>query len=229
MVDVVIPYAGECPHRARALERVRGLYPWPVTIAHGGSPWSKGAAVMPVVEASSADVVVLADADVWTDGIHEAVAEVVAGAAWAIPHRAVYRLTEVSTKALALGQPWEHLETAERPYLGVEGGGVLAIHRSLFMQVPLDPRFLGWGQEDESWAVALRTVLGAPWRGHAPLVHLWHPPQPRVSRRRGNETSWRLRRRYVKAQHDPSAMRALLEEARVALNTHDQAVHDHTA
>lgn len=229
MVEVVIPYAGSCPHRARALKRVRGLYPWPVTVALGGSPWSKAAAAMPAVTSSSADVVVLADADVWTDGIHEAVREVEAGAAWGVPHRGVYRLTEASTANLVLGEPWEHLETCERPYLGVEGGGVVVTHRSLLMQVPLDPRFVGWGSEDEAWAIALRTILGPPWRGKAPLVHLWHPPQPRISRARGSEASWRLRRRYMRAQHDPAAMRALLEEARAHLDAADQAVHDHAA
>lgn len=229
MVEVIIPFAGDCPHRVWALKRVRGRYPWPVTLAVGGSPWSKGAAVMPAVSNSSADVVVLADADVWTDGVHAAVAEVEAGAAWAIPHRGVFRLTEQATRELVLAEPWEHLATTERPYLGVAGGGIVVLPRSLLLQVPLDPRFVGWGGEDESLGIALRTLLGPPWRGKAPLVHLWHPPAPRLSRSRGSRESWALRKRYVKAQNNPGAMRALLEEARADLDVAHQDVHDHAA
>ena len=184
---------------------------------------------MPVVWSSCADVVLVADADVWTDDIYEAVAEVQAGAAWAVPHRGVYRLTEQATRELVLGEPWEHLETVERPYLGVEGGGIVVIHRSLLLQVPLDPRFVGWGQEDESHGIALRTLLGPPWRGKAPLAHLWHPPQSRISRTRGSEEGWRLRRRYLKAQRDPRAMRALLEEARAHLHPAHEAMRDNAA
>jgi hypothetical protein len=184
---------------------------------------------MPAAKRSSADVLVVADGDVWSDGIHEAVTHVLAGAPWAIPHRGVHRLTEASTTRVLAGGPWEGLDTAERPYLGIEGGGIVVIHRALLLAVPLDPRFEGWGQEDESWAMALRTMLGAPERVKAPLVHLYHPPAPRLSRARGSQASWRLRRRYLRAQHHPDLMRELLEEARDHLHTHQPDLHDHAA
>src|SRR5687768_12609226 len=57
-------------------------------------PWNKARAVMPAVEDSCADIVVLADADVWTEGLAAAVRAVEQGASWAIPHRHVHRLTE---------------------------------------------------------------------------------------------------------------------------------------
>lgn len=70
------------------------------------------------------------------------------------------------------------------------------------------------GQEDESWACALHTLLGEPWRGDADLVHLFHPPQERMTRRRGSQESWRLRNRYFAARDDPAAIRGLIEESR---------------
>jgi hypothetical protein len=197
-VEVVIPFAGDCPHRARALEWVRGRYPWPVTVARTTGLWCKAAAVMPAVRDSCADVVLVADADVWTDGVHDAVAEVEAGAPWAIPHRGVHRLDE---------------------------HGIVIAPREMLLSVPLDPRYIGWGQEDVSWAIALETLAGRPWRGRAPLVHLWHPPQDRMTRRFGSRASRDLYRRYQAASHDPTAMRALIQEAADDRRSHHHPVH----
>jgi hypothetical protein len=225
MVEVVIPYAGDCPHRARALEWVRGRYPWPVTVARTTGLWCKAAAVMPAVRDSCADVVLVADADVWTDGVHDAVAEVEAGAPWAIPHRGVHRLDEHGTAAVMAGEPWQDQPLAERAYLGVMGGGIVIAPREMLLSVPLDPRYIGWGQEDVSWAIALETLAGRPWRGRAPLVHLWHPPQDRMTRRFGSRASRDLYRRYQAASHDPTAMRALIQEAADDRRSHHHPVH----
>lgn len=146
MVEVIVPFAGACPHRARALAWVRGRYPWPVTVAEApAGPWCKAAAVMPAVRNSSADVVLVADADVFTDGIHDAVAEVQAGAPWAIPHRGVHRLDEQGTAAVLAGEPWQVQTLAERAYLGVMGGGIVVAPREVILSVPLDARYVGWG------------------------------------------------------------------------------------
>lgn len=228
VVEVIVPAAGTCPYRARALEWVRGRYEWPVTVAPGPTPWSKGAAVMPAIERSCADVIVVADADVWTDGLPDAIAEVQAGVMWAVPHRGVHRLTEASTAAVIDGARWEDQPLDERPYLGIPGGGIVVARRDTLLDVPLDPRFVGWGQEDESWGVALRTLLGPPWRGRAPLVHLWHPSQPRLTRTRGSHESWQLRKRYLAARDDPAAMRLIVTEAQHALSALEPAVHDHS-
>lgn len=228
MVEVVIPWRGGCPHRERALEWVRGRLPYPVTVAEPPTgPWAKALAVMPAASrCSGADVLVIHDADVWTPGLEEAVEQVERGAMWAIPHRGVHRLTEDSTRRLIAGESWEGLPLAERAYLGVEGGGVVAIHRDLLLRTPMDPRFEGWGSEDEAWAVALRACFGPPWRGKAPLAHLWHPPQSRLSRARGSRESWNLRRRYMRAAREPREMKTLLEEARAALDAAQPNLHD---
>lgn len=225
MVEVIIPFRGGCPHRERALSYVRGLYPWPVTVARASGPWCKAAAVMPAVRNSSADVVLVADADVWTEGVHEAVAEVQAGAPWAIPHRALHRLDEQGTAAVIAGAAWQEQPLSERAYLGVMGGGIVIAPREVILSVPLDARYVGWGQEDSSWAIALETLAGHPWRGKSPMAHLWHPPQPRLNRRHGSPASRTLYRRYKAARHDPNVMRALIQEGTDDLQPHHQAVH----
>lgn len=217
-VAVVVAWRGGCPYRERALAWVRARYAerhpqWELVVAEAPpGPWVKAEAVMPAIGRTAADIVVIADADVWCDGLGEAVSAVREGAVWAIPHRTVRRLTEGAVTALLAGTEPPQADVAERPYPGVAGGGYVIAHREVLLSVPLDPRFVGWGQEDEAWATALTCLAGPPWRGEADLIHLWHPPQERLTRRRGSPEGWQLRRRYVRAKHDPSAMRALLNE-----------------
>lgn len=181
---------------------------------------------MPAITRSRAEIVAVMDADVVCHGLDQAVEAVRAGAAWAMPHRGVYRLTADATALVLAGAMPEGLPTEQPPYLGVEGGGCVVARRRTLLEVPLDPRFIGWGQEDESWGVALRELLGPPHRVKRPLFHLWHPPQRRLTRSRGSMESWALRTRYFRARHDKAAMRRLTQEAHAALHPAEQAVHD---
>lgn len=230
-VSVVIPWRPGCPHRQAALEWVlrsyRDRHPdWQIVVgAAPPGPWCKATAVAAAVARADGDVLVVADADVWCRDAADAVAAVQRGrAAWAIPHRLVHRLTPDAT-ATVLGGRWDlddainrpglsHL--AERPYVGIPGGGLVVLPRSLWEDVPLDPRFRGWGGEDHAWGYALACLHGRPWRGRAPLWHLWHPPQPRLTRQIGSLESDGLRRRYAGARLDSAQMRALIEEGKRA-------------
>lgn len=225
--DVVVPWRPGCPHRERAWEWCRPRYQWAVIEAPGPELWSKGAAAMPAIERSCADIVVVADADVWTDGFQQAIEAVEDGAPWAIPHGKVRRLDRDATAVVLAGaEPTQEMALAERSYPGVMGGAIVVARRDVLLDVPLDPRFVGWGQEDASWALALRCLAGKPWRGDATLWHLWHPPQERLSRARGSVEGWRLYRRYRQARYDRTAMRTLVKEAKDALESDQQAVHD---
>jgi len=222
-VEVVIPWRGGCPHRDRALAWVLGRWldaGFAATVAETGGcgPWRKADAVNPAVAASGADLVVVADADVWCDGITAAVAAVEGGAPWAIPHRLVWRLDEtasdeVTSDRLDLGRVWM-AHTEQTPYTGVAAGGMLVARRGVLVDVPLDRRFAGWGGEDHAWGYALGTLHGQPWRGRAPLWHLWHPTPERVSRIVGSQESEALRRRYWLAIGHRESMRAIVEEAK---------------
>lgn len=215
-VAVVVPWRPGCPHREASWSWIRGRYErdgWPIVegVAPAG-PWRKAAAVNPAVATADADVIVVADADVWCDGLSKAVDAVLDGAVWAIPHRKVHRLTELASEAVRQGAVLERADLEQAPYRGVEGGGLVVARRAALLDVPLDPRFVGWGGEDHSWGYALRTLLGRAWRGTSPLWHLWHPAQPRLSRRIGSEESEALHLRYAVARRNPAAMRALVEE-----------------
>lgn len=217
-VAVIVPWRPGCQHREQAWAWVRARYAdvhpaWEIIEARAPTgPWCKALAVNPAVAATSADVIIVADADVWVPNLTDAVAEL-DQAPWVIPHRLVHRLTEDATAAVLAGADTGGQPTAERPYLGVPGGGLVIAPRTTLLDVPLDPRFWGWGQEDVSWAAALQSLTGPPYRGSTPLTHLWHPPQPRSTRKVGSPQGQLLHRRYISAaRKGPPAMRQLLQE-----------------
>ena len=144
-------------------------------------------------------MLVVADADCLTD-IGPAVEAVEAGASWAVPHLMVHRLDQAATEAVYAGaDPSATTGRTQRPYKGFAGGGVVAISRVVYGQVPLDPRFEGWGGEDSSWAMALTTLAGPPVRFDADLFHLYHPPPVRMTRRHGSPATRALEIRYKRA------------------------------
>lgn len=187
---------------------------WLLTVSEvDDGPWIKAATVMPALAASSAEIVIVADADIWCDGLADAVAAVTGGYPWALPHRMVRRLNEQATAEVLAGRDPASigdLAMVQRPYVGIAGGGLVVARRRLLLEAPLDARFVGWGREDESWGLALETLAGGPWRGSAPLFHLWHPPQERPTRSRGSPANEALRMKYVKAHGNPDEMRRLL-------------------
>jgi hypothetical protein len=218
-VEVLVPFRSNgCPHRKKAWAWVRRRYKdrglTVTTAAADSGPWIKASAVMPALRFSTAEVAVIADADVWTDGLERGLHALTCGMAeWVVPHRRVLRLSRASTEQLLdTGRPGREL--ARRDYVGKLGGGIVIARREALLQAPMDRRFAGWGHEDDSWGAALETLLGPPWRGDADLLHLWHPPAPKLSRNVGSVESHDLYRRYLEAaRYGPDQMRELLKGA----------------
>lgn len=221
-VAVVIPFdpAGD-EARARAFEFVRGHYAarhptWRIVAGAGdsGEVWSKGAAVAGLLEQTSAELLVIADADSFIAD-HATLAEAVhlvavRNATWVVPHVKVHRLTEAATLEVYAGRRPRLGKTVRPPYVGLIGGGILVIRRTDFLRAGgFDPRFLGWGGEDQSLGWALETLVGWPTRLEGTLVHLWHPhPAPDL---RGSEASEALVAEYRAARGRPRLMAALAE------------------
>lgn len=213
-VSVLIPMAGDCPHRAMAWRYVQAWY----TARHpgfevvrgvldGSAPWCKARAVAQAARTATGDVFVVADADCFTEHLDDAVTSLSQGYEWAMPHYTVNRLSRPATAQVYRGAapaafPRTRHWYAQLPYVGFPGGGITVMHRRVYESAPMDPRFTGWGQEDEAWALALRTLHGRGWRPSrgAPLWHLWHPPQKRMSRSVGSDRSRSLLADYKKAR-----------------------------
>lgn len=228
---VAVPWAATSPEREQALAWVARQW---AAIGHvgirlglgidGDGNWRKALGVENAITDQPGDILVVSDADVFTPGVVEAIQRVRDGAPWVIPHHKVHRLSpEATTDVLGgrephAGMPLDpfHEGLPGIAYAGVMGGGIVVCRRDVYETCPLDPRFVGWGQEDESWGLALRCLYGPPVRLSAPLWHLWHPPQPRLNRGTGSEAGMALYRRYSKAKRRPEQMRALIDEGRVA-------------
>lgn len=224
-VSVVILTGGDCPHRTAALQWVSDRYMaehpgWELVYASGDTPagYSRSQAIIAGAHLASGDLLVISDSDVWCDPAEALTRTVEHG--WAVPHTLIHRLSRESTELVLAGADWRGLPLStdnaqdSRPYKGNASGTLLTIRRDVLAEVPPDARFVGWGQEDEAWGDALRTLVGPPWRGERDLVHLWHPPQPRRSRTTGSSHSRALRRRYLNATRSPDRMRDLIEESR---------------
>jgi len=232
-VAVLVPWRPGCPWRERAWEHIRARYEHVgVDVVTGTTDvpgFSRTQAILDARSRSTADVFVVADADVipvdsldergqgamWV-GVDQALER-----GWSVPHGLLHRLSPDATEQLYAGADWRGLPLStdnqqdSRPYRVHEGGTFLIVEASAFDEAPPDPRFVGWGQEDDAWAHALRTLIGRPWRGSADLVHCWHPAEPRRTRIVGNDANVRLLARYRHAR-TTSAMHALIEEARAA-------------
>jgi hypothetical protein len=218
-VAVIIPFGAPDHWRDKALDHVLDHYsrshPWEVLIGQCVGPWSKADAVADALRRTDADTLVIADADLWVspESLTEAVEQAQTHSC-GIPHEAVHRLDQPATLAHYAGH-W--LPAYDRkPYVGIPGGGVVAVRREVYEDCPLDPRFTGWGGEDVSWGLALWTLHGRWWRGDADLWHLYHPTA-RVGRVGGRESE-QLATAYSRAFNKPDRMRAIVEEAKCSLN-----------
>lgn len=215
-VAVILPWRGGCEDR----EAIRGWverryakrHSWPVVIAEAEGEWCKPKAIRAGLEATGAEIVIVADADVWCDGLRQAVRAVKQGAAWGRPHTHVYRLDRPSTaKVLAGAEPGVRMGLEQRHYRGTGGGAYVVALRETLLAVPPDIRFTGWGAEDGAWRDALRTLAGREWIGKAPLFHLWHPAPNRHGGRKTSPGNAALAKRYIDARGDREAMRRLVE------------------
>ena len=221
---VIVPYRYTDSYRHRACEWVldwwsnRGIA---TLVGECDGDWSKGAAVDSVRSQVETEGLIIADCDVVISrellGISKAAVR--GGAPWAMPHGRVIRLSRgESARIYRVGDT--ALSSARDSRWAPPGGGVVILTTDAYDMVGgIDPRFVGWGGEDISFARALDTLVGLGVRFGGILWHLSHP---RTARRPGNRASIeseRLAGLYLDAEGNPSAMRTLIAQHR---STYDE-------
>jgi inositol phosphorylceramide mannosyltransferase catalytic subunit len=219
-VSVIVPFRGGCPWRERSAEyvvgRLRSEHPdWQVTVVDSsGDKFSRSEAILRGLQKSFGRIIVVHDSDSWDKGLDAAVLRVRRKALWSSAHTKVHRLTSAQSKRFMRGLEVDINDCIEKPYRGTLAGGVTVFRRETLEACPPDPRFRGWGGEDQAHGIALKALYGGPVREQFPLVHLWHPEPERISRSVGNLENDALMRRYVNASRDRQAIRVLIEEAK---------------
>lgn len=210
-------------HRLAAWRHVRSVISERGELYYGfsdpGPGWSKGTAVAQARAQTDADILVVHDADVMVsaEALEAAVSAVRDGAPWAIPHREVYRLAQLATiTALTDTSPTgvaSGTDLDRPPYVGYAGGGITVVRADVWDACPIDPRFTGWGSEDEAWGWALGCLYGHPWRGISPLIHYYHPHAAPGARRATSPEAHLLWRSYRAHRNRPDLMRDIVAQA----------------
>lgn len=216
---VIVPYRFTDQYRRRAFEWVcdwwstRGI---PVLVGTCDGDWSKGAAVDSVRSQVKTDGLIIADCDVVIARELLAVAKgaVRSGAPWVMPHGRVIRLSRgESHRVYRVGDTV--LSSAHESRWAPPGGGMVILTTAAYDTVGgIDPRFVGWGGEDISFARALDTLVGLGVRFGGILWHLYHPRTARRPGNRASHESERLAGLYLDAEGNPELMRALVREHR---------------
>lgn len=225
---VVIPFKSKEPERLRNLSFVCAWW-WNLgfkTIISETDPYTKGSAVADGVSKCKDDFFIIADADAIVEpysSILDAVHLVRESPNWVVPYETIWRLTEEATRDYVRNRynhtyTWYdeiyqpvNVETTVPPYRAVKGGGITAIHRNFWNEVGgIDPRFEGWGGEDQAFGRALETLCAPAIELPGRLIHLWH--QDQGPRRAVSKATQKLSSKYQVAWQNPQKMRLVIQE-----------------
>lgn len=155
-----------------------------VSADSGDEPFSRGKSLNFAVLDCTEDLIVIADADTVPDPVwvRRGLALVRAGAPWVICYdegRYYNATAEWTAKILSRGPGCLVAEPAEGRYEHkiTAWSGMLVVRRDQFR--PFDPRFVGWGYEDNAFMTVMDREIGPHQRVPGYVVHLWHPEGPR--------------------------------------------------
>lgn len=188
MISVLVPFASNDPRRVQIFEWVKArwenVFPNFEVCVGTSDPnnFSRSHARNEAFAASTGDTILVTDADTAcpVDNVLAALYAVEHGAPWIIAHQEYYSLTEAYTDVLleqasiiALEPPFP----ANWVMRNKSQAGVLVMPRAAYESVGgYDERFIGWGYEDNAFAVRLDRAWGYHSRVPGPMLHLWHDP-----------------------------------------------------
>ena len=198
MYEVILLYNGDPSRRDQyLLTRAHYEHHGYQVITGSCEGWSKGEAAADAVSRSTADPLVICDADLLVHPEVLAEAITLAGSL-VIPFNRVLNLSDDGTRVEKVRERFAW------------AGGCWVLSRDSYEAVGgVDPRFREWGGEDEAFCRAVECLVGPLTLLEGDAWHLWHPPNPgkHTWKRTPNYT---LYRQYRAAMRKPAKMRELL-------------------
>jgi predicted glycosyltransferase involved in capsule biosynthesis len=147
----------------------------------GQQPFSKTIAVNNCYRQATSDVFAILDADVWLDPkvlIQSAKTIANDPNKWIMPCDLVWRVTKTKTKEIVDNPDFDLFTLSESDCSRITPvvGAASVFSRKQFETLGgMDPRFRGWGGEDNAWNLLMTDFFGKPESWSNPLFHLWHP------------------------------------------------------
>lgn len=212
-VSVVIPWRpnGQS-ERERNLELTREWFSdlYPVVFADSGDPeFSRAESRNAGVRACMlSDVVVVCDADFLPplDAVKAACEGAQSDGRLHQPFTEALYLTEAETASYLAGEG-----LPERSGEDLTGGCFVMTPEAWFAAGGMDPRFRGWGGEDDAFRIAAETLLGARVHHQGVMPHLYHPFAGKFGSDE-HKANLALLRRYVRASGNPKRIRQIINE-----------------
>ena len=181
--------------------------------------FSRSQAINDAAQRATRDIYVIADADIVynPDLINEAIKSLDMHA-WVVPYSEIQYIREKSTSELLNTKPvWPIELQLEMDSLSATAGwdikgGLIFIPRKFFEAVKgFDDRFMGWGGEDDAFALSVNTLYGPFERLTGSIYHLWHPPV-KAAGNPNYAANFYLYSLYEKACDNPSLMQQLISQ-----------------
>lgn len=192
-LSVLIPYRPDSEHRARVKECTERFWQTSglevIYASDGGKPgepFSFSRAINAARKQATGDWFLSYSADALppSKGLLGFLEQMLTLRPWASCMRGQLRYSHHQTELILRGQP-PSSKTIGMPAGGISLGheAILAVRADAWdLMRGYDERFVGWGQEDRAWHLALKSVCPDGWdHPTGEFFHtLWHPPVPRT-------------------------------------------------
>jgi hypothetical protein len=223
-VACVIPWRGGKRDRERhhhtVRDHLRDILPDAVhlDVDSGHQPFSRAGSRnlgVRLAQEADCDVVVINDADTLVE--REPLLEAIDAAHDGVLHLPFRRYRSLTRRGLAqFNAGWNLLDCeVDHDHEWATGGVIVTTPQAWTAAGGMDERFRNWGHEDVALRVAADTLCGPTVKHSGTIHHLWHRREMGLGTP-DNLANAALCERYIQAEGDADAMRALVAEHTMA-------------